>query len=141
MRFIILSMVALLASAAQAGSGFEGTYKVQQITESSGPWANAFWGRPDISKISEIVLEDINDNLYINLTDAYGMTWSANYGVCSGAPGQYCNANKSADGQTLELQFDGDWQILKITLGQTQGHMELTGDKGPASIAFDYSKY
>lgn len=140
MRFIILSMVALLASAAHAGSGFEGTYKVDQITASSGPWAKAFWGRPDISKISEILLEDINDNLYINLKDTDGMTWSANYGVCTGAAGEYCNANKSADGQSLELQFDGDWQLLKINLGQSQGHMELTGDKGPASISFDYSK-
>lgn len=100
----------------------------------------AFWGRPNISKISEIVLEDINDNLYINLKDADGMTWSANYGVCTGAVGEYCNANKSADGQTLEFEYQGDWQILKITLGQSQGHMELTGDKGPAAIVFEYSK-
>jgi len=140
MRLIILSVLVFLAqSVALAGSGFEGTYKVEQITTSSGPWADAFWGRPDVSKLSEIVLEDVADNLYIGLRDSDGKYWSANYGVCSGQ-GEYCNANKSADGQTLELEFIGDWQTLKITLGQHLGQMVLTGDKGPASLVFEYSK-
>lgn len=143
MRFFILSMFALVSTAsfAQAsGSGFEGTYKVEKITATTGSWTKAFWGRPDISKLSEIVLEDLNDNLYINLQDTNGMAWSANYGVCTGTPGEYCNAKKSADGRTLELQYEGDWQVLKIILGQNQGRMILTGDKGPASIVFEYSR-
>ena len=140
MRFIILALLTVLTqSVALAGSGFESTYKVQQITATSGPWAEAFWGRPDINLLSEILLEDINDNLYIGLKDSDGKTWSANYGVCSGH-GEYCNAHKSPDGQTLELEFVGDWQTLKITLGQHQGKMELLGDKGPAAITFDYVK-
>lgn len=140
MRFIILSILVFAAqSVAFAGSGFEGTYKVEQITTTTGPWADAFWGRPDVNQLSEIVLEDIAGHLYIGLKDSAGKTWSANYGVCTGH-GEYCNAHKSADGQTLEIEFMGDLQTLKITLGQRQGKMELTGDKGPASLAFDYSK-
>jgi hypothetical protein len=140
MRFIILSVLAFLfQSLAFAGSGFEGTYKVQRITTTTGPWSDAFWGRPDINQLSEILLEDVADNLYINLKDSEGKTWSANYGVCTGN-GEYCNAHKSADGQTLEIEFTGDWQTLKITLGQQQGQMKLTGDKGPASLVFEYIK-
>lgn len=140
MRSIVLSVLVFLAqSAALAGSGFEGTYHVQQITATSGPWVDAFWGRPNVNQLSEIVLEDIADNLYIGLKDSEGKTWSANYGVCTGH-GEYCNAHKSADGQTLEIEFVGDMQTLKITLGQQQGQMVLTGDKGPAALAFDYIK-
>jgi hypothetical protein len=140
MRFIIFSvLVSLLPFTALAGSGFEGTYKVERITATTGPWVDAFWGRPDLNQLSEILIEDIADNLYIGLKDSEGKTWSANYGVCTGH-GEYCNAHKSADGQTLEIEFMGDLQSLKITLGQRQGQMKLTGDKGPASLAFDYSK-
>lgn len=140
MRFIILLILAFSAhSVAFAGSGFEGTYKVEQITKTTGPWADAFWGRPNVNQLSEILLEEIAGHLYIGLKDSEGKTWSANYGVCTGH-GEYCNAHKSADGLTLEIEFMGDLQTLKITLGQHQGQMELTGDKGPASLAFDYSK-
>lgn len=140
MRFIILLVLVFsFQSMAFAGSGFEGTYKVERITKSTGRWSDAFWGRPDLNQLSEIVLEDMADNLYINLKDREGKTWSANYGVCTGQ-GEYCNAHKSADGQTLEIEFTGDWQTLKITLGQHVGQMKLTGDKGPASIDFEYIK-
>lgn len=144
MRFIILSIVLLFAHSAvfaqNPGSGFEGTYKVQRVTSTTGSWKN-FWARPDVSKLQEVTLEKDSNNLYVGLQDSDGMTWSANYGVCEGDPGEYCNARKSADGQTLEIEFFADWSQshLVIRLGRQKGELVLTSQKGPATLVFDHS--
>jgi hypothetical protein len=143
MRFIILSVLAFFAQspafAQNSGSGFEGIYKVEQITQVSGPWKEC-WIRPNVTKLQEIIVENISNHLYIGLKDTYGVTWSANYGVCTGSAGEYCNAHKSADGQTLELEFVGDMTRFVITLGQHQGQLVWYGDNGTASLVFDHSR-
>ncbi|MNL28491.1 hypothetical protein D3C87_1501350 [compost metagenome] len=140
MRFIILSVLVFAAqSVAFAGSGFEGTYKVEQITENTHSWKN-FWLRPNVEQLDEIIVEEIGSHLYIGLKDSQGLTWSTNYGVCTGRAGEYCNAYKSADGQTLELKFWGDWSWFVITLGQRQGKLTWTGDEASASLVFNHHK-
>jgi hypothetical protein len=143
MRFIILSVLACLiqstAFASTSGSGFEGTYKVERLTQTSGSWKN-FWLRVDMNQLQEVVVEEIGTQLYIGLKDANGLTWSANYGVCTGSPGEYCNANKSADGKTLKVDFWGDWSSFAITLGENNGQMVWTAEKESASLAFDHSR-
>ncbi|MNT18758.1 hypothetical protein D3C72_1539750 [compost metagenome] len=143
MRFIILSVLASLihtaAFANTSGSGFEGTYKVERISQVVGPWKD-FWIRPKVTQLEEILVEDTGNNLYIGLKDAQGVTWSANYGVCTGSPNEYCNAHKSEDGKTLEFEFVGDMTRFVITLGEHQGQLVWYGDKATASLVFDHSR-
>jgi hypothetical protein len=143
MRFIILMVLAFFAHSAAFAqsyeSGFEGTYKVEQFTKVTGSWKD-FWIRPKMTQLQEILVESTGNHLYINLKDAAGVTWSANYGVCTGQAGEYCNAHKSADGKTLELEFVGDMTRFVITLGEHQGKLVWYGDKGTSTLDFDYAK-
>jgi len=143
MRIMLLTVLAFLSStaafASSSGSGFEGTYKIERITNNTGSWKK-FWLRPNVEQLQEIVVEEIGSQLYIGLKDSEGLTWSANYGVCTGSPGEYCNANKSADGKTIEIKFWGDWSWFVITLGQQQGKLVWTAEENSASLTFEHSK-
>jgi hypothetical protein len=137
---LVLLAVALMGSSvAFAGSGFEGTFKVLKITGTTGSWAK-FWIRPDVTQLEQIVFEEDSHNLYVGLQDAKGLTWSANYGVCEGAPAPYCNAMKSADGKTLEMKFWGDMTWFVVTIGEHQGTLRWDSDNGPVTMSFDVVK-
>lgn len=141
MRLLFLVITALMSSSSAfaSGSGFEGTYNIEQITQTTGTW-KGFWIRPNVQELQEILIEEIGNQLYIGLKDSHGLTWSANYGVCTGAPQEYCNATKSADGQTLELKFWGDWSWFVITLGPQDGRLVWKTDEASASMTFVHSK-
>ena len=140
MRWMVLLAVALMgSSAAFAGSGFEGTYKVLKITETTGSWSQ-FWIRPDVTHLEQIVFEEDSHNLYVGLQDSQGLTWSANYGVCVGAPNPSCNAVKSADGKTIEMKFWGDMTWFVVTIGEHQGSLRWDSDNGPVTMKFDLVK-
>ncbi|AZZ36645.1 hypothetical protein CIK05_07525 [Bdellovibrio sp. qaytius] len=142
MRFMILTVVALMGSSiAFAGSGFEGIYKVERISENTGSWQK-FWLRPNVEQLEQITIEETSSALYIGLQDAQGLTWSANYGVCpDNKPSDSCNAYKSLDGKTLQFKFWGDMSWFVITLGEKQGKLEWTdSDLGSASLVFDHVK-